>query len=131
MLNVVSGLNIEKLLAIPKLPVSTGDLMGRAVVHTLQDWNGVPDWLSGLCFDTTSSNTGINTGAITVIQLEFDERLLFLACHDHIMEIILAAVFYQFSKSSVHRLHFLAASRNSGSSLTWQIMLQSMLPSVA
>jgi len=33
------------------------------------------------------------------------------------MEIISAAVFDQFSKSSVHRLHFFAASRNSGSSL--------------
>ena len=35
---VVSGLNTEKLLAIPKLPASTGELMGNAVVQTLQDW---------------------------------------------------------------------------------------------
>lgn len=97
---VVSGLNTEKLLAIPKLPVSTGELMGNAVVQTLQDWKGVPDWLAGLCFDTTSANTGINTGAITVIQRAFDKRLLLLACRHHILEIISAAVFDKFFKSS-------------------------------
>jgi len=97
---VVSGLNTEKLLAIPKLPVSTGELMGNAVVQTLQDWKGVPEWLAGLCFDMTSANTGINTGAITVIQQAFDKRLLFLACDHHILEILSAAVFDQFFKSS-------------------------------
>jgi len=65
---VVSGSNVEKLLAIPKLPESTGELMGNAVVQTLQDWEGVTDWLAGLGFDITSSNTGVHTGAITVIQ---------------------------------------------------------------
>jgi len=97
---VVSGLNVEKLLAIPKLPVSTGELMGNAVVQTLQDWKDVPYWLAGLCFDTTSSNTGVNTGAITIIQRAFDKRLLFLACRHHILEIISSAVFDQFFKSS-------------------------------
>ena len=74
-------MDTEKLLAIPKLPVSTGELMGKAVVETLQIWKGVPDWLAGLCFDTTSLNTGINMDAITVIQKAFDKCLLFLACH--------------------------------------------------
>ena len=97
---VVSGVNVEKLLAIPKLPISTGESMGQAVIQTLQDWKGVPDWLAGLCFDTTSSNTGIHTGAITVIQRAFDKRLLFLACRHHILEIISAAVFDLFFKSS-------------------------------
>ena len=97
---VVSGLKTEKLLAIPKLPISTGEIMGNAVVQTLQDWDGVPDWLAGLCFDTTSSNTGIHTGAITVIQRAFEKRLLFLACRHHILEIISAAVYDQFFKSS-------------------------------
>ena len=97
---VVSGVNIEKLLAIPRLPTSTGEMMGKAVVQTLQDWKGVSDWLAGLCFDTTSSNTGIHTGAITVIQQMYDRRLLFLACRHHIFEIISTAVFDKFFKSS-------------------------------
>ena len=97
---VVSRLQVEKLLSIPKLPVSTGKIMGDAVVQALGDWKGVPEWLCGLCFDTTSSNTGIHTGAITVIQRAFDKRLLFLACRHHILEILSTAVFDLFCKSS-------------------------------
>jgi hypothetical protein len=82
---IVSGVNTEKLLAIHKLPMSTGQLMGKTVVETLQDWMGVSDWLAGLCFDTTSSNTGIHSGGITVIQQMFDGRLLFLACRHRIL----------------------------------------------
>ena len=97
---VVSGVNIENPFAIPKLPASTDELIGNAVVLAFQDWKDVPDWLAGLCFDTTSSNTGVHTGAIMVIQQAFDKRLMFLACRHHILEIISAAVFDQFFKSS-------------------------------
>lgn len=98
---VVSGKNVEKLLAIPKLSGSgTGLLMGNAVVEALRQWPGVPEWLAGLCFDTTSANTGIHTGAITVIQKAFDKRLLFLACRHHILEIVASAVFDLFFASS-------------------------------
>jgi hypothetical protein len=45
--------------------MSTGELMGKTAVETLQDGIGVSDWLAGLCFDTTSSNTGIHSGAIS------------------------------------------------------------------
>ena len=97
---VISGLHVEKLLSIAKLPISTGQIMGDAVVQALRDWKDVPEWLCGLCFDTTSSNTGIHTGAITVIQRAFDKRLLFLACRHHILEIVSTAVFDLFFKSS-------------------------------
>lgn len=97
---VVSGLNVEKLLSIPKLPASTGELTGNAVVEVLQQWQGVPEWLAGLCFDTTSSNTGVHNGAITVIQQKFDKRLLFLACRHHILEVVSSAVFDHFFSSS-------------------------------
>ena len=97
---VVSGVNMEKLLEIPKLPTSTGEMMGNAVVQALREWTGVTEWLAGLCFDTTSSNTGIHTGAITVIQRMLDRHLLFLACRHHILEILSSAVFDNFFKSS-------------------------------
>jgi hypothetical protein len=84
----VSGKNIEKLLAISNLPASMGELMGNTVIKIIQNWKGVTEWLAGLCFDTTSSNTGIHTGAITVIQREFDKRLLFLDCRHRIIEIL-------------------------------------------
>ena len=53
---VVSWENVDKLLAIPKLPGSgTGRMMGNAVVDELHQWTGVPELLAGLCFDTTSA----------------------------------------------------------------------------
>ena len=97
---VVSGINIEKLLEIRKLPTSTGEMMAKAVVQALQQWEGVMQLLVGLCFDSTSSNTGIHTGAITAIHSMFDKHLLFLACHHHILEILSSSVFNYFFKSS-------------------------------
>src|SRR6218665_292343 len=69
-------------------------------VQTLKDWKGVPDWLAGVCFNTTSSSTGVHTSAITVIQQAYDKRLLFLLCRHHVFEFISAAVFDLFFKSS-------------------------------
>ena len=96
---IISGLNVEKLLAIPKFSVSTGELKGSLVIEVLKEWKVVPDWLAGLCFDTTSFNTG-HTGAITIIQQAYGKHLLFLVCRHYILEIILAAVLHQFFQSS-------------------------------
>ena len=93
---VVSGLDVEKLLGMPRLAEGTGALMGQKVIEFVREWPGVEEHLAGLCFDTTSSNTGIHTGAITVIQQSFNRRLLFLACRHHMLEIIAAAVFDTF-----------------------------------
>ena len=67
-------------LEITKLPTSTGERVAKAVIQVLQQRKGVTQWLAGLCFDTTSDNTGIHTGAITVIQSMLDKHLLLLAC---------------------------------------------------
>ena len=53
--------------------------------------------LVGLCFETTARNTGVHTGAITVIQDLFTRRLLLLACR---LELYAAAVFDNFFVSS-------------------------------
>ena len=99
---VVSGINIEKLPEIPKLPTSTGKMMANAVVQALQQWKGVMQWLAGLCFDARSSNTGVHTGAITVIQSMLDKHLLFLTCRHHILKILsffkLDIIFHTISK---------------------------------
>ena len=98
---IVSGKEIEKLLEIPKLPdFGTGVMMGKKLVEVLKQWEEVPEWVSGLCFDTTSANTGVHNGAIIIVQQAFDKRLLFLACRHHILEIIAAAVFDLFFCSS-------------------------------
>ena len=40
---IISGLNVEKLSAIPKLSVSTGELMGNSVVEMFKERKDVPD----------------------------------------------------------------------------------------
>jgi hypothetical protein len=96
---VISGLDVEKLLGIPMLPVGSGAVMGQKVVEFVRDWSGVEEHLAALCFDTTASNTGIHTGAITVVQQSLNRRLLFLACRHHILELCAAAVFNAFFAS--------------------------------
>lgn len=98
--NVVSGKGVEKLLAIPKLPGSGTGVMMNKVEEVLKEWEEVPEWLAGLCFDTTSANTGIHNGAINIVQQAFEKRLLFLACRYNILEIIAAAIFDLFFCSS-------------------------------
>ena len=97
---VVSGLGVEKLLGIPTIPVGTGQLMGQKIFECIQEWSGVEQNLAGLCFDTTASNTGVHTGAITIVQSFFSRRLLFLACRHHMLELYAAAVFNAFFSSS-------------------------------
>jgi hypothetical protein len=114
---VVSGKGIEKLLGIPNLFKSTGVVMGNAVVEFINEWEGVNEWLAGLCFDTTSANTGIHTGAITVIQRAFDKRLLFLACRHHILEIIASAVFDNFFTATGPQIPLFSRFKNQWSSI--------------
>jgi len=89
----VSGLDVEELLGTPMLPVGSRSLMGQKVLEFVSEGPGVEDQLAGLCFDTTSSNTGIHTGAITVVPASFNRRLQFLACRHRMLEICAAVVF--------------------------------------
>ena len=59
---------------------------------TIDDW-GLRDRIKGLCFDTTSSNTGTKGGACIRLEAELGRRLINLACRHHISEIILEKVF--------------------------------------
>ena len=46
-----------------------------------------------MCFDTTSSNTGIHAGACTLIEKFLQKELLYLACRHHMHKIIVSDVF--------------------------------------
>ena len=46
-----------------------------------------------MCFDTTSSNTGINNGVCVEIERMLGKDLLHLACRDHIMKLLARAAF--------------------------------------
>lgn len=61
---IVTGQTNNKMLGVPKLSSSSGKAQADAVVNCLKDWN-VADNVKAMCFDTTSSNTGIHNGAFT------------------------------------------------------------------
>ena len=46
-----------------------------------------------MCFDTTSSNTGIRIGACTLIEKQLLKYLMYLACRHHMHERIVSHVF--------------------------------------
>lgn len=54
---IVTGLETEQLLGVPKIIRGTGANQAAAVVHLLNEWN-ISDRVRGICFDTTASNTG-------------------------------------------------------------------------
>lgn len=89
---LVSGEDVGKLLAVPRLPAGTGDEIAKAVVDTLEDW-GVKERVVAMSFDTTASNTGRLAGACVKIQEKLGRPLLWLACRHHIFELVLAKAF--------------------------------------
>ena len=56
---LISGVDVEQLLGLPKLASGTGEAQAAAVVSFLKDWD-VLDRVVILCFDTIASNTGVN-----------------------------------------------------------------------
>lgn len=57
---VISGLNTDQLLGVPKIDKGTGAKQAQAIIDTIDDW-GVTDKVKALCFDTTNTNTGKST----------------------------------------------------------------------
>ena len=74
---IVSGSGNDQLLAVPKLPNGTGEAMAGAIVDVLQNW-GIKDRIFSMSFDTTSSNTGIKSGACTLLEKKIGKRLFFV-----------------------------------------------------
>ena len=72
--------------------------MGTAIVTTgsiveiIDEW-GVCGCVKALYFDTTALNSGVIGGVCICLQLEFSRELLHLACHHHILEIMLVKIF--------------------------------------
>ena len=64
---LISGVGVEPLLGVSKLASGTGEAQAAAVVSCLIDWD-VLDRVVALCFDTTVSNTDVNSDACTLIQ---------------------------------------------------------------
>ncbi|CAH0560567.1 unnamed protein product [Brassicogethes aeneus] len=89
---VVTSSTGEQILGVPSLSRGTGNLMSKAVFEYLKKWN-ILELVRVMCFDTTSSNTGVKNGACTGLQLLLGRQLLYFACRHHIFEIVLEAAF--------------------------------------
>jgi len=56
---IVSGIGTEQLLRVPKINSGTGEAQASAVIIYTDDWY-LRRKIKGMCFDTTTSNTGQN-----------------------------------------------------------------------
>lgn len=89
---LVSGDGTTKLLGVPKINSGTGEAQATAVFSLIQDWN-LKDRVQFMSFDTTSSNTGLKSGACMLLEQKLGRNLVSLACRHHVMELIVAKVF--------------------------------------
>ena len=89
---LVSGEDKTKLLGVPKIHRGTGEAQAAAVFNLIQEWNLI-DRVQFMSFDTTSSNTGLKSGACMLLEQKLGRSLVSLACRHHIMELIVARVF--------------------------------------
>ena len=87
----VSGVGLQQLLSVPKLPSGTGENAASGVHDVSVAW-GINDQVKCICFDTTAANTGPRNGACILPEQKFGKDMLWLACRHHILEIILEAV---------------------------------------
>ena len=82
----------SQLLVVPKLLSGTGAAQASAVFDALNEWK-IADNVKGVCFDTTSSNTGLKSGACVTLEHLLGHDLLHLACRHHILELVAGAAF--------------------------------------
>jgi hypothetical protein len=85
---------VEQFLGAPKIITGTGFHQALAVAEHLKKWDLI-DNISGMAFDTTASNTGIENGACVILQEILGKELLNFPCRHHIDELILKAVFFK------------------------------------
>lgn len=89
---LVSYNGTSKFLGAPKVNTSSGENIAAVVHNTLSKWN-ITKEVCAMSFDTTSSNTGINIGACTLLKKHLGCDLLDFACRHHIYELNLKCVF--------------------------------------
>lgn len=89
---IVTGHGVAQLLKVSKMPDGTGAQQSSAVVQALEEWS-LKHRVVGMCFDTTSSNTGRHSGACVQIEQKLGRDLLYFACRHHMMELLVGAAF--------------------------------------
>ena len=77
---------LRKLLAVPETPNGTGLAEANTVIEVLTSWNICKEVI-GIVFDTTASNTGVDSGACKFVEEWCKTAILWLACRHHIAEL--------------------------------------------
>ena len=114
---LVSGGGEEKLLAVPAIGRGTGEEQANACLSTLDDWQ-LRAQVRGRVFDT-SSNTGLNMGACTLIEQALGTDLVWIACRQHVFESCFLMFSLLHSEPVQRRMSLCSSvSRNNGHLLT-------------
>jgi len=66
--------------------------MAHAAHSAIQEWR-LENLVRAMCFDMTSSNTGLLAGACVILEQLIGRPLLHLGCRHHVLELVLAAAF--------------------------------------
>ena len=100
---LVSGAPIYiegKLLSVPSLvdeygnATSTGRAQFEGAKDLIKSWD-LKNSVTGLVFDTTASNSGVEQGACTRVDEWLGRPVLWLACRHHVGELIAKASWYE------------------------------------
>ncbi|CAH0555853.1 unnamed protein product [Brassicogethes aeneus] len=88
---IVSGLNTEQLLNVPKFNKGSAINEAQGIADTIYEWN-LNNRIKAMCFDTTPLNTGQKGGVCVLLEKKLGKKLLYFACRHHIFELVLRAV---------------------------------------
>ncbi|KAJ6648133.1 hypothetical protein Bhyg_03358 [Pseudolycoriella hygida] len=89
---VVTGLNIQKVLAIAKTDDGSGLEVSDTVHEHLEAWS-ILESIVTMCTDTTRANTGEINGACVLLEKKLKRNVIYLACRHHMLELIIGAIF--------------------------------------
>ena len=88
----VTGRNLEKTLGIVKISSGTGLARAKATFQLLTIWN-VANYIVGMCFDTTASNTGSKNGGCISPEKLMKKNILYFACRHHMHEVVIGEIY--------------------------------------
>lgn len=81
-----------KILGVAEIKKGTAEEQFQAITKTIDDWEIEP-FIKGICFDTTSVNTGEKSGTCKKLRDMFGGKILTLACRHHVLEVLLSGVY--------------------------------------
>ena len=74
------------MLGVPPADSSKGADQLAVLTKLIEEW-GIKEYIMGIGFDTTASNTGIHNGAVTLVEKYIGQACLWSACQRHIYEL--------------------------------------------